>query len=165
MTKKNPAQGTAQQIQQQQTGAGVANEAAAQNTLGQFEGPVQQSPFYKQLLTTNLQNTANNYGNLRSQARANANQAGFGYGSPNAQGNDTALQAQEAGALNQVPTTTALAATQPALQAAGASSQLGQAQTGTGLQANQQYGNMWQQSQNGLWNTIAGIGGDVVPLL
>lgn len=126
----------------------------AQGTLSQFEGPVQQSPFYKALLNTGIQSTSNAYSNARANMRQKANAAGFGYSQPVAQGTDDQLQAEEASAMAQVPTNATIAATQPALTAAGQTGALGMGygQQGSGLL------NANAQQQGGLYNSLLNIG-------
>lgn len=97
----------------------------AQGTLGQFEGPVQQSPFYKALLTQGTEGTSNAYNQARSNMRARANQAGFGYTQPVEQGGENQLDAAEASSLARVPDEAMLEATGPALSAAGQTGQMG----------------------------------------
>jgi hypothetical protein len=104
----------------------------AQGTLGQFEGPVQNSPFYKSLLNTGIQSTSNAYQNARSNMRQQANAAGFGYSQPAAQGADNQLQAQEASAMANVPQQAMLGAAPLSMQAAGQTGQMGMGYGGQG---------------------------------
>jgi hypothetical protein len=107
----------------------------AQGTLSQFEGPVQQSPFYKALLTTGIQNTSNAYDTATSNMRQRANAAGFGYNQPVEQGAENQVRQQETSALANVPQQATIAATQPALAAAGQTGAMGMGygQQGTSL--------------------------------
>lgn len=107
----------------------------AQGTLSQFEGPVQNSPFYKALLSTGIQDTSDAYQTAQSNLQAKANNAGFGYSSPTSTGANSQLQGQETSALAQVPQTAMLEATQPALTAAGdtAGMGMGYGSQGSGL--------------------------------
>jgi hypothetical protein len=159
---KSPYQAPAAAVSTQQNAAGVANEGTAQGTLSQFEGPVQQSPFYKALLTSGLESTSNAYQNVQSKAKENAQRAGVGGGNqPAAQTNETAVGAQEAGALARVPGQAMVEATGPALEAAGQTGRMGQAQVGEGMgalrTANDIYGQD-QQRKAALWKTLAGVG-------
>jgi hypothetical protein len=97
----------------------------AQGTLGQFEGPAQQSPFYKSLLTTGIQSTSDAYQNARSNMRQQANQAGFGYAQPATQGADNQLQAREASDMAKIPMEAELGTAPLSLQAAGQTGQMG----------------------------------------
>lgn len=97
----------------------------AQGTLGQFEGPVNQSPFYKSLLATGIQDTSNAYQNARSNMRQQANAAGFGYNQPVTQGADNQLQAREASDMARVPMEAELGAAPLSLQAAGQTGSMG----------------------------------------
>lgn len=118
----------------------------AQGTLDQFEGPVQDSPFYKALLTTGIEGTSRAYDTARSNQRARANMSGFGYTQPVAQGGENQLQAQETSDLAKVPRDAALGTAPLALQAAGQTGSMGMG-----------YGNQalgWgKQAQD--WNTDA----------
>lgn len=124
----------------------------AQGTLSQFEGPVQQSPFYKALLTTGIQDTSDAYQTARSNMRANANAAGFGYNQPVTMGADNQLQAKEASALARVPQDAMIAATAPALTAAGdtAGMGMGYGTQGAGLLTNN------TRNTTGLYNNLLG---------
>lgn len=125
----------------------------AQGTLGQFEGPVQQSPFYKALKTSGLEQTSSAYNNARSNMRQQAKSAGFGYAQPATQGADDQLQSQEAGALAQVPGQALTEATQPALAASAQTGGMGMGygNQGAGL-LNSAYG--MQKGRSGLWNQL-----------
>lgn len=165
---KSPYQAPAAAVSTQQNAAGIANEGAAQGTLSQFEGPVQQSPFYKALLTSGLESTSNAYQNVQSRARENAQKAGLGGGNqPAAQTNATAVDSQEAGALARVPGQAMLEATGPALEAAGQTGRMGQQQVGEGMgalrTANDIYGQD-QQRKQALWKTLAGVGMDAATM-
>lgn len=141
---------------------------AAQGTLSQFEGPVQQSPFYKALLNTGIQSTSNAYQNADTNLKRNAQAAGFGYNQPVTQGAEDQLQSQEASALAAVPTQATEAAVQPALSAAGTTA--GEAGTygnqavlygAQALSANQQAAQLQAQrqaAQQSLWQSILGAG-------
>jgi hypothetical protein len=124
----------------------------SQGTLGQFEGPVNQSPFYKSLLTSGIQDTSNAYQNARSSMRANANAAGFGYAQPATQGADNQLQAQEAFALANVPQQAMLGAAPLSLQAAGQTGNMGM---GYGSQGTSLLGANAQNTM-GLYNQLLG---------
>jgi hypothetical protein len=153
---------TGQQKQAEQTAnTDLAQQGAltgqAQGTLGQFEGPVQQSPFYKSLMTTGTEATSNAYNNARTNMRARANQAGFGYQQPVEQGAESQLGASEATALGNLPAQTAVEATGPALQAAGQTGGMGMGYGAQGLSAlNSAYG--MQKGRSGLWNQLFGAG-------
>lgn len=97
----------------------------AQGTLSQFEGPVQNSPFYKALLSTGIQDTSDAYQTAQSNLTAKANNAGFGYSSPTSTGANTQLQAQETSDLAKVPQTAMLETAPLELQAAGDTAGMG----------------------------------------
>jgi len=133
----------------------------AQGTLGQFEGPVQDSPFYKALLTQGTEATSNAYGNADANMRQKANLSGFGYNQPIAQGGEAQVASQEAGALSQLPQQAMLQASQPALQAAGQTGQLagqqGNMAVGFGGQATQE-DMQAQQYKNNLYSKLLNTG-------
>jgi hypothetical protein len=122
------------------------NEATAQGTFSQFEGPVQNSPFYKALLTSGTEATTNAYDTAKANANARANQAGFGYNQPIAQGAQNEINSRETSSLAALPRE-AMTATAPlALQAGQDTAQLGESQGQQALGWN-------QASQN--WNNDA----------
>lgn len=164
-----------QKVAEQQTGTSIGNQnadtqqqsnltGAAQGTLGQFEGPVQNSPFYKSLLTTGIQNTSDAYQNAAANTKARANAAGFGYNQPVAQGADNQLQAQETSALAKVPQTAMAEAAPLSLEAAGQSGQMGMGYgnqaLGWGNQAqgwnNAAYG--MNRNRSNMWNQLLQTG-------
>ena len=132
---KTGQQKQAENVANQDFGTQTADMGAAQGTLSQFEGPVQNSPFYKSLLTTGIQNTSNAYQNAASNQKAQANAAGFGQNQPVAQGANNQLQAQETSALAQVPQTAMTEAAPLSLAAAGQSGQMGESAGSQGLNA------------------------------
>jgi len=156
------------QDQQKLMNESTGNENTAQGTLSQFEGPVQSSPYYQSLMATGTDATTNAYQNAQESERANANQAGFGAGQPVGATADTALQAQEAGALGRLPAQSAQQASQAALTAAGQTAGIGESQGQQGLgyfgdatQLEEQYQNALNAFQNKLWNTGASAAGSI----
>jgi len=162
---RSPVQKKAQSLSSQNAAAGAGKQETAQGTLSQFEGPVQDSPFYKSLLSTNMDSTANAYRNAAATAKRNAAGAGFAESSPVAQGAEAETGAEEAAALARVPGETMVQATAPTLSAASTTAGIGASQQGTGLgyetgavvPLEEQY----QNSQQALWNALAKIPGDV----
>ena len=132
---------------------------AAQGSLGQFEGPVQQSPFYKAMLNTGIQSTSDAYQNASTNMRQRANAAGFGYNQPVTQGAQGQLDAQEAKSMSEVPEKAMLATAPLSLQAAGQTGQMGMGYGAQGLDALNSAYNM-QKGRGGLWNQLfnAGVG-------
>jgi hypothetical protein len=126
---------------------------AAQGTDAQFEGPVQNSPFYKSLLTTGIQNTSNAYQTAQSNMKAKANSAGFGQNQPVAQGADNQVEAQETSALAQVPNEAEIAAAPLSLEAAGQTGNMGMGYGNQGV-------NLLNANANKppLWQTLLGMG-------
>lgn len=127
----------------------------AQDTLSQFEGPVQQSPFYKALYSQGIESTSNAYDRARANMNQRANMAGFGYNQPITQGANSQLDAQEARSLADVPRSAMLSAAGPAMQAAGQTGSMGM---GYGQQGLGYYDATAQQDINrqrsGLWNQL-----------
>jgi len=128
---------------------------AAQGTLSQFEGPVQNSPFYKALLTQGTEATSRAYDTARANTASRAKAAGFGYAQPIAQGAQDQVGSQEAEALARLPGDTMLQAAQPAQQAAGETAQIG---ANYGQQGSAALNNATTlqntNSQNSLWNKL-----------
>jgi hypothetical protein len=164
---RSPVEGqvgaVAKQNQQQQG----QDYGTAQGTLSQFEGPVQQSPFYKALLNTGTEATSNAYQNVMANTNARANAAGFGNQQPVTQGAQTQVAAQEAKDLAAQPNKALLEAEQPALAAAGQTASMGTAlgNEAVGLSGQQvgleeQYQNQQQQFGSGLFNSLLGVGMD-----
>jgi len=161
-----------QKVAEQQDAVSTGNAAdftkPAQSTLSQFEGPVQQSPFYKALLTTGTEATSRAYENAKANTAARARAAGFGYEQPVAQGAQSQMDAQEASALARVPQEATIAATQPALQAAstGAGAGLGWENTAQGwndaaYRMNRQRGS-WLDTLMKVGQGVAGIAGSFI---
>lgn len=140
--------------------------AQAQGTFGQFEGPVQKSPFYKALKTAGIESTSRAYDNARADMREKANLSGFGYNQPVEQGADRELSAAESSALARVPSEAMLEATGPALSAAGATAGIGR---GYGADATSYFGDATQMDINrrrsGLFSSLLGLGSLAVPFI
>jgi hypothetical protein len=164
-------QSAASQAQNQATQTGLTN--AAQGTLSQYEGPVQQSPFYKALLNTGISSTSRAYDQADTNMKRQAQAAGFGNQTPGSgvsQGAEDQLRSQEASAIGQLPNQAAIAAAPLGLQAAGTTA--GEAATygnealgyGTeALNANQLASKIAAQnasSVQGLWKSIVELGLD-----
>jgi hypothetical protein len=116
--------------------------AAAQGTYQNFEGPIQQSPFYKALYNTGVESTSSAYDAADAAMKARANAAGFGYAQPVTQGAEGQLRSQEAEALARVPEQATLDTAPLALEAAQGSAGVGRdvagiGQTYAGIGANQ----------------------------
>lgn len=126
---------------------------AAQSTDSQFEGPVNQSPFYKSLLTTGIQNTSNAYQNAQSNVKANANSAGFGQNQPVAQGANNQVQAQETSALANVPNQAMEAAAPLSLEAANQTGNMGMGYGTQGVNLLNP-----NAAKPPLWQTLLGMG-------
>lgn len=147
----------------------IASQDTAQGTLSQFEGPVDQSPFYKQLLKAGTEGTANAYQSAKANTAARAKTAGFGYAQPVAQGAQDQIGSEEAKAQARVPGEALVQATGPALTAAGETAGIGATQGGQGLgymtgaavPLEQQYQTMLQQRQAAMWKAISGAAGAV----
>lgn len=88
-------------------------------TYRQYEGPVEESPFYKNLKRTKLESTSRAYEQGFRSQRAKANMAGFGYEQPAVIGSDTALTAEEAAELAQAAPEAFLEASDRQMDVAG----------------------------------------------
>lgn len=130
---------------------------AAQGSLSQFEGPVQESPFYKALLTSGTEQTSRAYDNARSNMRQRANMAGFGYNQPAEQGAESQLSAREASDMARLPNEAMLATAPMTLSAAGqtAGMGMGYGAQGAGM-LNQNAGNTF-----GLYRQLLQTGGEM----
>jgi len=174
---RSPLEGQANATSQQDQASATANENTAQGTLSQFEGPVQDSPYYKALVSSGEDATSQAYQNAEEATRANANQAGFGYEQPVTQGAESAVQAQEASQLGQLPTQAMEAAAPLSMQAAGQTAGIGESQGQQGLgyfgdatSLEEQYQQMNQSFLNqlegaglgGLAGGISGEAGDII---
>ena len=144
----------------------------AQGTLGQFEGPVQDSPFYSALKNTGIEATSQAYDRARANTAQRANMAGFGYNQPITQGAQTSLDRSEASDLARVPQEAMLSAAPLALQAAGQTGSMGMGYGSQGLgyydAASQQdmqrqrsglYNNLWNLGTTIAGNVSRGVGG------
>jgi len=150
-------QSTADQQQTQQL-TGQVNQNNAQ-----FNGPVQNSPYYKSLLQSGTQSTNSAYDAATRNMKASMESAGVPGSSGVAQGNNEAMQAQRAGALGTVGTSAIQGATQmqqnanaQALQEAGMYSG-----AGLGYYSGANQAQIAQnQAQSSMWNGLlqAGIG-------
>lgn len=159
-----PGASATQKAGEQRSAADQAREDAltgtAQGTLSQFEGPVEQSPFYKALLTTGTEAVSDSYNNAASNVRARANQAGFGYNQPVENGAEAGVRTAQAKAQSQVPTTALTAASDAAMRAAGTTGNMGLAY---GNQGKGYYDSAAQQDQRrqSMWNSLLQTGGQV----
>lgn len=142
----------------------AANQTAAQATDSQFEGPVQDSPYYKSMVASTADSTSDAYQNAQANSAQSANQAGFGQSSPIGQAASREVVGQEAKAQAQIPAQ-AMEATAPlALQAAGQTATIGANQNQTGLGYSQaagpleeEYDKRDQEFQNRLWSIGSGV--------
>lgn len=139
----------------------------AQGTLGQFEGPVNQSPFYKAMLTTGIEGTSQAYDNARTNMKAKANAAGFGNAQPVSQGVDNQIDAQEAGAMADVPRQALLSAAPLSMQAAGQTGSMGMGYGSQGSGYDQQAGTLEMQRKsfldrlNQVGQFVGNVGGGI----
>lgn len=131
--KRSPMETQATSVSDQQRAAQGEKYGQAQGTLNQFEGPVQDSPFYKALKTAGTDSTANAYQSAKSNVRARAKSAGFGT-SPVGEGATAGIESEEAKAQARVPGEALVEATGPALSAAGKTADMGTSLGSTGSQ-------------------------------
>lgn len=136
--------GTSAKSGQQKQAENIANQdfsqqkkltGTAQSGLSQFEGPVEQSPFYKSLLTSGVESTSRAYDGAAANQRQKANASGFGYAQPVAQGADNELRAREATDMAAIPREAAVATAPLSLQASGQTGAMGMGYGGQGLSA------------------------------
>lgn len=168
---RSPMEGQATGISEQQRADQGKAYGRAQSTLGQFEGPVDQSPFYKSLLKAGTEGTANAYASAKSNTAARAKTAGFGYAQPVAQGAQDQIGSEEAKAQSRVPGEALTAATAPALAAAGQEAGMGTALGSTGSQyfgdaasMENAYQEAAAQRSAAMWGALAQVGSAAVPL-
>lgn len=131
---------------------------AAQGTLSQYEGPVQNSPFYNALLTTGTEATSDAYNNAASNVRARANQAGFGYNQPVENGAEAGVRTAQAKTQAQLPGQAMMQAGQMGLQAANQTGQMGMGYGNQGLGYANLAGQM-DARRKSFWDTLAQTGG------
>lgn len=165
--QQKQAEVTSVQDQQRETadlGQQKSLTGAAQGTLGQFEGPVDKSPFYQSLLRSGTQSTSNAYDAAKASMAQRSNQSGFGYNQPVAQAGQGQVDTSEARALGAIPDEAMVAAAPLSMQAAGESGQLGMGYGsqalgfgGQNLQSNDQAAKL-QSRRSGLWNQLFGAG-------
>jgi hypothetical protein len=161
---RSPLQSNDQASSATQQAAAATNQATAQGTDSQFEGPVQNSPYYKSMVASTADSTSDAYQNAQAASAQSANQAGFGQSSPIGQAASREMVGQEAKAQAQIPAQ-AMQATAPlALQAAGQTAAIGANQNQTGLGYSQaagpleeEYDKRDQEFQDRLWNIGSGV--------
>lgn len=90
---------------------GALTDQVNQNN-SQFNGPVQQTPYYKSLLKTGTDSTNQAYDNATRNLKTSMEGAGVGGSSGAVQGNNAAMGAQRAGSLGTVASSAVQGATQ-----------------------------------------------------
>lgn len=163
---RSPVEGRVGEVSATDQARSIASQDKAQGTLNQFEGPVQDSPFYKALKTAGTESTANAYANAKSNTMARAKAAGFGYEQPVAAGAGDEVGAREAADQARVPGEALLKASGPALSAAGTTAGIGATQSGAGLgysgqqvDLEKQYQEQLAAQQQAMWSALAQAGG------
>jgi hypothetical protein len=133
----------------------------------QFEGDPGQSPIYQSLKATGIDSTSDAYRSAKSNTRAAARAAGFGYEQPVTEGMEGQLEAAEASDLAKVPTAAKIESANMGLRAAGldaglvapnASGAVGANRTLTDAQSQEYATNM------GLVGNLAKIGTSFIPV-
>lgn len=168
--KPSPIIAKASGISDQERANSDKLQATAQNTRSQFEGPVDQSPFYKALKNTGIEATSNAYQNAQANVRSKAKAAGFGYSQPVEAGAEAGLANEEAKSLAAVPDKALLSAAPMALEAAGGTAgsagTIGsQAQgylTGAAVPLESQFRDQKFKYGNKLWDTLQSVGSGAV---
>lgn len=165
---RSPLEGQVGKVADQNRQQQTADYGKAQGTLGQFEGPVQDSGMYKALLASGTEATSNAYQNVMSNTRARAKAAGFGEQQPVTQGAETQVAAQEAKDLAAQPNKAYLETVPTELAAAGQTAQMGTnlgneavGYSGQQTDLEKQYQQQSQQWGQGLFNSLLGVGMDV----
>jgi hypothetical protein len=153
--------GQGQNISEQDRAAQTGYYGKAQDTYGQFEGPVTQSPFYKALLTAGTDATSQAYQNATAASRARGKAAGFGYTQPAEGVAEAGIQAREASDLGALPTKAATAAAPLSLEAARGTESMGTelGREGEGyfkdvVPLEEQYQQQLQQQQQAMWKAL-----------
>lgn len=163
------------QFANQETARAAGNQDQAQATLSQFEGPVDQSPFYKALLTQGIESTSKAYQGAVASARSRAQQAGYGYSQPAENAAEGGIAAQGAESLAAQPGKALLGAAPMALEAAGQTASLGNSEAGAGVSSNAgassslagantsnqsaaQEQDLASKRKSGFFKTLAGVG-------
>jgi hypothetical protein len=150
-----------QKVAENQTGYALGQQKylsdKSQGTLNQFEGPVQDSPFYKALTTTGIENTSRAYDRAKSGMRERANMSGFGYNQPVEQGGENQLASQEASSLAEVPRDAMLSVAPLALGAAGQTGNAALEFGRQGMDANQMAYGMNKQ-RGSIWDDLFKVG-------
>lgn len=140
----------------------------AQGTLSQFEGPVQNSPYYKSLLATGTEGATSAYNAAKANLNQEAATAGFTPASSSLPGAATELNASEAQTLAGEPASAAQEATSAAIPAAEATANIGneygteaEGYSSQNTQLEEQLQALQAQQQMGLLSALANVGGDV----
>lgn len=144
----------------------LANQVTANNS--QYNGPLNQTPFYQAMLKQGTQSTNAAYDNAGRNLKMSMESAGVGGSSGAAQGNNAAMGAQRASALSQVPTQATLSTAGMQQQANSQQAMLAAMYSGAGLGY---YGGANTDEQNALarqssmWNGLlqAGTGVAMAP--
>ena len=151
--------GYGQQGQDASQAQNLANQVTQNNS--QFNGPVNQTPYYKSLLQQGTTSTNQAYDAASRNLRSSMEGAGVSGSSGAAAGNSAALGAARAGSLGTVGTSATQGATQMQQNANAQESQLAGMFSGAGLGyysgANQAEQNQLQQ-QGSLWNGLLQAG-------
>lgn len=166
--KRSPMIGTGQSISSQDR-AGQSNlYGKAQDTYGQFEGPVTSSPFYKALLTSGMDTAATQGANAKFASRARGKAAGFGYNQPAENVAESGIDANTASTMASLPSRTAAMAAPLSLEAARGTESMGTELGREGesyfkdvIPLEQQYQDQLYKQQQALWNSIAQIPKDL----
>src|SRR6267142_5350747 len=160
--KRSPLEAQVGAISEQDRAKQAELNTTAQGTRGQFEGPVDQSPFYKSMLKAGTEGTASAYRSAKSNTAARAKEAGFGYEQPIAQGAQNEVGAREADAQSRVPGEALLGAAPLSLEAASGTAGTAATLGGQGVAySGQQVGleTQYQQAlaarQRAMWNALA----------
>lgn len=168
---RSPMIKSGQSISAQDRAGQAQDYGTAQGTYGQFEGPVNQSPFYKALLTSGTDAAATQGANAKSAARARGKAAGFGYAQPAENVAEAGIDASTAATEAALPARTAAVAAPLSLEAAKGTESMGTALGQEGesyfkdvVPLEEQYQTQLQQQQQALWNAIGAVPQDLATM-
>lgn len=159
--KRSPLEAQNQSISAQDRATQTADYGAAQGTNAQFEGPVQNSPYYKALVASGTDATSNAYKDAEANTAARAREAGFGYDTPIGQAASRETQGAEAAAEAQIPAQAMEKAAPLSLQASQDTAAMGTAAGQQGEEYQQQATgeeNQYQQAMNAFKGKLLNAG-------
>jgi hypothetical protein len=137
---------------------------ASDPTLRQFEGNIESSPYYNNLVRLGLEDTSREFDQMLGGVRSRARQSGFGYEQPASQAGEESVRIAEAGELARVRPEAYAAAIEPSFRAAGMRSQRAGILEGAQEQEMATAADLENQRRNrraALWGSLMGAGAKV----